>query len=217
MKKTLASAVMAAWILTGGLASLGKAAAAASSDGPARITVNVRNYAQLDRKTLVRAGEVARGLLQKAGVEVTVTVLAPEEAYLEGAAQGSLNLSIKIMSREMTEKLRLPSTLMGLAPGEERERTEAFVFAQRAADLARQQTDAGLAEILGHALAHEIGHLFNLTHCPQGIMHGDWDKHDLKEMAMGRLNFSPRQAEQIRAEAVRRTRRSPSEEMASLR
>ena len=90
MRKTLASAVMAAWILTGGLASLGKAAPETSSDGPARITVNVRNYAQVDRKTLVQAGEVARGLLQKAGVEVNIMVLAPEEAYLEGAALEAL-------------------------------------------------------------------------------------------------------------------------------
>ena len=216
MNKTLASAVMAAWILAGGLASLGKAAGAYSNDELVRINVNVRNYAQLDRKTLVRAGEVARGLLQRAGVEISITVLAPEEAYLEGASQGSLDLSIKVLSREMTEKLGLPTTLMGLAPGEERERTEAFVFAHRAEELARLQTDASVVQILGHAIAHEIGHLFNLSHCSQGIMHGDWDKHDLKEMAMGRLSFSTRQTAQVRAEALRRTH-PQAREMASVR
>ena len=215
MARTFAKAMIAAWILTSGLGKMGVAAAVAN-DATVGITVNVRNYAQVDRKTLMRAGEVARGLLRKAGVEVNIRVLAPEEAYVEGAAHGSLNLSIKILSREMAEKLRLPTTNMGLAPGVERERTEAFVFAQVAADLAQKQTYAGLAEILGHAMAHEIGHLFNLTHCPQGIMHGDWDKRDLKEMAMGRLNFSPHQAAQIRAEAIRRTRRPPREEIASL-
>jgi hypothetical protein len=192
-------------------------AAAPATDSPARLTVNVRNYAHLDRKTLVRAGEVAKGLLRKAGVEASITVLAPEEAYLEGTTQGSLNFSVKVLSREMTKKLRLPATNMGLTPGEEHDRTEAFVFAQVAADLARQQSDAGLAEILGHAMAHEIGHLFNLSHCPQGIMHGDWDKRDLSNMAMGRLNFSPEQAAQIRAEVTRRAQQAQTVEMASLR
>lgn len=67
------------------------------------------------------------------------------------------------------------------------------------------------------AVAHEIGHLFNLPHSPQGIMHGDWDKRDLSNMAMGRLNFSPEQAGQIRAEVTRRTHEAQTVEMASLR
>jgi len=214
MKKTLASAVMAAVVMTCGLGRIGKAAE--SAETPAHLTVNVRNYAQLDRKTLVRAGEVARDILRNAGVEATFVPLDPEEAFQEGATQGSLNLSIKVLSRQMTEKLRLPTTLMGLAPGEGRERTEAFVFAHRAADLARKQADSTLAEILGHAMAHEIGHLFNLCHGPQGIMHGDWDKRDLNNMAMGRLNFSLEQAAQIRAEVARRTRPTETVEVASL-
>jgi hypothetical protein len=215
MKKSLANAVIVAVVMTCGLGRIGKAAE--STESPAQIRVNVRNYAKLDRKTLVRAGEVARDILRNAGVEATFVPLDPEEAFQEGATQGSLNLSIKVLSREMTEKLHLPTTLMGLAPGEDRDRTEAFVFAHRAADLARKQADPGLAEILGHAMAHEIGHLFNLCHGPQGIMHGDWDKRDLNNMAMGRLNFSSQQAAQIRAELSRRTHQSPTVEMASLR
>ena len=219
MKKTLASAMMAAGILTVGLGTIGGAAAAESTESPTHLTVNVRNYAQLDRKTLVRAGAVAKRRLQKAGVEVTIVVLDPDEKYQEGVTQGSLNFSIKVLSREMTEKLGLPTTRMGLAPGldEDLDRTEAFVFAQVAADLARKQADPGLTEILGHAMAHEIGHLFNLCHGPQGIMHGDWDEKDLYNMSMGRLNFSREEAAQIRAEVSRRTRQSATVEMASLR
>lgn len=68
-----------------------------------------------------------------------------------------------------------------------------------------------------HAMAREIGHLFNLPHSPQRIMHGDWDKRDLSNMAMGRLNFSPEQTRQIRAEVTRRTHEAQTVEMASLR
>jgi hypothetical protein len=190
--------------------------AATATDSPARFTVNVRNYAKLDRKTLVRAGEVAHRVLQKAGIDATFIPRAPDEKYLEGSTPGSLDFSIKVLSREMARKLGLPTTSMGLAPGEERERTEAFVFAHVAADVAQKQSYASLAEVLGHAMAHEIGHLFNLQHCPQGIMHGDWEEQDLYNMSMGRLNFSPEQAGQIRAELTRRTQPSQTVEMASL-
>ena len=216
MKKTLVNAVIAAWILTCGLGGIGKAATATVIDAPARFTVNVRNYAKLDRKTLVRAGEVAHRVLQRAGIDATFIPLAPDEKYLEGSTPGGLNLSIKVLSREMAKRLGLPTKNMGLAPGEEHERTEAYVFAHVAADLAEKQSDASLAEILGHAMAHEIGHLFNLQHCPQGIMHGDWDQRDLSNIAMGRLNFSPEQAGQIRAEMSRRANLAQTVEMASL-
>jgi hypothetical protein len=190
--------------------------AATVTDSPARFTVNVRNYAKLDRKTLVRAGEVAHRVLQKAGIDATFIPLAPDEKYLEGSTQGGLNLSIKVLSREMAKRLGLPTTNMGLAPGQEHERTEAYVFAHVAADLAQKQSDASLAEILGHAMAHEIGHLFNLQHCPQGIMHGDWDERDVANMGKGMLNFSPEQAGQIRAEMSRRANLAQTVEMASL-
>jgi hypothetical protein len=217
MKKTLVNAVIAAWILTGGLGRIGWATSIGSTKGPVGVVVYVRNYAQLPRKTLVRAGEAAKRVLRKTGIEATFIPVAPDEKYQEGSTQGSLNFSIKVLSREMTEKLGLPTTNMGLAPGEEHERTEAFVFAHKAADLAQEQTDPGLAEILGYAMAHEIGHLFNLRHSPLGIMHGDWGQRELYNMTMGRLNFTPEEAEQIRAEVTRRTHPSQTVETASLR
>ena len=205
MKKTWAQVVMAAWVLTGGLGSLGMAAAAGANDRQARITVYVRNYAHLDHKTLVQAGEVAKGILRNAGMEATFIPLAPDEPYQEGPTRDELNFSIKVLSREMTRRLGLPTTLMGLAPGEEHDRTEAFVFAHRAAELARLQPDAGFAKILGHAMAHEIGHLFNLPHCPQGIMQVRWEQEEMHAMSMGWLNFSRQQAAQMQAELTRRT------------
>ncbi len=191
-------------------------AAAPATDTPARLTVNVRNYAKIDHKTLVRAGEVAHRILHGAGIEATFVPLAPDEKYQEGSTPGSLNFSIKVLSREMATKLDLPTTNMGLTPGEEHERTEAFVFAHVATGLAQRQSYASLAEILGHAMAHEIGHLFNLRHSPQGIMHGDWDERDLANMGKGMLNFNREQAAQIRAEMTRRTNLAQKMEMAAL-
>jgi hypothetical protein len=55
-------------------------------------------------------------------------------------------------------------------------------------------------QILGHAVAHEIGHLFlNLkSHSATGIIRGDWDLKDLQDASkaitgVGRLRAPPQQ------------------------
>ena len=62
------------------------------------------------------------------------------------------------------------------------------------------------ALILGHAMAHEIGHiLLNLDiHTGIGIMRGSWNMDDLLDAASGQLVFTTQQAAVIRAEVARR-------------
>ena len=57
------------------------------------------------------------------------------------------------------------------------------------------------AQILGHAAAHEIGHLLlgEGSHAPSGIMKAWWERKDLENMNRGWLAFTARQAEQARA------------------
>ncbi len=55
-------------------------------------------------------------------------------------------------------------------------------------------------EILGHAVAHEIGHLLLATdaHSLIGIMKENYDNDDLFAMGRGRLVFEPEQSLVIR-------------------
>ncbi len=55
-------------------------------------------------------------------------------------------------------------------------------------------------EILGHAVAHEIGHLLLATdaHSLMGIMKDNYDKDDLFAMGKGHLLFGPDEALVIR-------------------
>ena len=75
----------------------------------------------------------------------------------------------------------------------------AFVFSHRAAAIARiQEVDLGL--LLGHLMAHEVGHLLlgNRNHSAGGIMHDPWTKTELDYLRQGALKFHPGDAEQIR-------------------
>lgn len=209
------------FLLASGFTGLGQSAAAASPETRSTVTVHVYNLAQVDHKTLGEAEEVATEIFLKAGVESrwVEPSSAPQKgqgnAVGEGSRGGS-NIQLSILSRGMTDRLRLPNGVMGVAPGTERDRQLVYVFYNRVEGLGRAQertrvegnicASASTAQILGHAIAHEIGHLLlNLkSHSDTGIMQGDWNLKQLQDACYGSLLFTPRQAETLRAEVGRR-------------
>ena len=59
-------------------------------------------------------------------------------------------------------------------------------------ELARGQQLVSKGQILGHAVAHEIGHLLMGTnsHSSRGLMRGNWNVDELRAMAERQLLFS---------------------------
>jgi hypothetical protein len=171
------------------------------------LTIQVSNQAGVDLITLVQAEKTATGIFKKTGVE---------SRWIEPATEGSFPLShiqLKILSSVRSIRAGLPDNFpddaMGLAPGSGPDRQSAYVFYNRVEALALKHaadTHADTAQILGHAIAHEIGHLLlNVqTHSAAGIMRGDWNFWDLRNASYGYLLFTPRQARAIREEASRR-------------
>ena len=92
----------------------------------------------------------------------------------------------------------------------------AYVFYDRVESLAAGQMSirvhgnicagASTAQILGYAMAHEIGHLLlNLkTHSDAGIMRASWDGKTMQDACYGYLLFTSQQAGVIRSEVHRR-------------
>lgn len=72
---------------------------------------------------------------------------------------------------------------------------------KRAEMLARASTGLSPGQILGHTVAHEIGHLLLGTgdHALFGIMKSSYDRRDLLSMAQGRLLFTKEQSRCIRS------------------
>jgi hypothetical protein len=74
-------------------------------------------------------------------------------------------------------------------------------YYDRVAELARSGS-APRSVVLGHAMAHELGHLLLKTgaHTATGIMRAVWQPEEVREAARSALNFSGHQAKQMRAE-----------------
>jgi hypothetical protein len=83
----------------------------------------------------------------------------------------------------------------------------ASVFYHRVQKIAKARL-AAPPQILGHALAHEIGHLLlgSNSHSPKGIMRADWGEGDLKKAMLELLRFSRDEAGRIRAAVSARMR-----------
>jgi len=81
----------------------------------------------------------------------------------------------------------------------------AEVFYQRVADWV-SGAEISAYQLLGHAMAHEIGHLLlgQNSHSRDGIMRPQWNPNDLRVIARASLRFTPEQAERLRGACLRR-------------
>jgi hypothetical protein len=108
---------------------------------------------------------------------------------------------VHILSREMADRVKGSQNVMGwAAPGTRfvkvcYSRIEAVSRRTEAASPTRRENDT--ARILGHVVAHEIGHLLLPpgAHSPSGIMRASLD---LELAALGGLFFTANQAQDIR-------------------
>ncbi len=197
------------------VASVGSAGAQATGgvEPSLRIKVRVYNYAEASRGTLLRAEKEGTRILRDAGVEVAwldcPTSHAEEEKYPAcKPPMGAMAVDLRILPPSIASRVQsgreqlgfaLPSTKSGSA-------SAAWIYYQRVEDLAESK-DADQAQILGHAIAHEVGHLLlgPAEHSAQGIMRGNWDRKCLQEARRGQLLFTRDQAELIRIEVQTRS------------
>jgi hypothetical protein len=233
MKTTLRWTFSVGLVLTSGLTGRSHTAAAASSDIGLAITIHVHDYAGAAPETLAEAEEVATQIFRKAGVEtrwVDVALTAEnEELNSDGHPAFTLaDIQLRILPREMSDRFGLPNNVMGLAPGTGPDRRMVYVFDSQVQTLFWRLlsthhsccTDRHVSktQILGHAIAHELGHLLlnQQVHSEHGIMRGDWGFTDLQDASYGLLLFTPREAEVLRAEGHRRTRQQEALNVAVL-
>ena len=87
----------------------------------------------------------------------------------------------------------------------------AYVSYARAKTVLLEAPQLSLGQLLGHGIAHEIGHLLLGTnsHFPSGLMSAHWNARELKLAARGQLTFSIDQAAAIRGDV--RARRAQQE------
>lgn len=168
-------------------------------DAP-RFTVRLYNYAKVDGLELGRAVQAASNVFHRAGIEL-VWVDCPvsrgegERNSACGQFDGRPWVQLKILPREMAQRLQLGHEVFGVAIG-----SNAYVYLHRVQELSSQR---GLPEslILGHVMAHELGHVLlgPGNHTPTGVMIADLKRGDLPIILQGGLVFSPDQAARMQA------------------
>src|SRR5215831_20337679 len=89
--------------------------------------------------------------------------------------------------------------VMGFAPVTTGRYPPAYIFYNRVRSFS-DLVQGGIAIVLGHVIAHEMGHLLlpANAHSKSGIMRPSWDFPQWKEAAAGRLVFTESQVREIR-------------------
>jgi hypothetical protein len=112
----------------------------------------------------------------------------------------SVPITVAVVSRETRALDTIPPGVLGAVIRDAEAQEIGWVFFGRVEHAADSfALDAGM--VLGHAIAHEVGHLLlpRGTHGPTGLMRASWRMEDLRDAVQGQLGFSQTEGALIRA------------------
>lgn len=138
--------------------------------------------------------------------------LSPAEVAKYPACQRpgrTTDFAVRLITASMAAEVTGADGALGFAQdcADDERACVANIFCTRVDELTAR-TDARASRLLGHAMAHEVGHLLlgPNAHSPRGLMRGVWSQEDLRFMAWSYLFFTPQQSDQIRHSLLRRAR-----------
>jgi hypothetical protein len=158
--------------------------------------VSVYNDASISSASLDQAELYASRIFLQAGVQV-VWLRCPQAEFSVGCSEAvyPTHLHVRILNASRS----LNSSAVGLSfLSADGEGCYADLFYAPVADL-HNTTGIPSHVILGHALAHELGHLLLGTnsHSSKGLMRARWDIRNLEDAERGKLVFSAAQSLRI--------------------
>jgi hypothetical protein len=165
-----------------------------------KITMLVYNMANVPAVILDRAEQQASGIYRQNGIELEWKQCPCDLAL------GPTDVMLRIIPRLFaSNSAGFRSDHLGFAASSQQRGVLATIFYNRVEDLTRGGDPSC---ILGHAIAHELGHLLlgQDAHSTTGLMQAHWTRDDLKLAARGCLQFTSEQAERLRAGVAARSR-----------
>jgi len=176
-----------------GLANTGQATGTSSAKS-LPLPVTVFDYANVPAQWLSWAEESMSRIYREIGVEIT---------WQDARSEARTGLIVLILPESRSIKESIPQSVIGYSSGTADERRRvAYVLYGRMDQFRLEQVPAiQRANLLGHLMAHEVGHLLLpvQSHSPSGIMRARWSRADLELAQQGRLRFTADQAESIRS------------------
>jgi hypothetical protein len=180
--------------------------------------IRVENSAGVSLRILNNASKTAGKLLQAAGVPTEWDASFPDSFKMPKMpmndprlpsstnADGRSCLVLSVTSG--TPRNVFPDSL-GFALPYAHSGADVTIFYDRIELLEWRPVSANATtqQILGYAMAHEIGHVLlgSIQHSPIGIMKGPWREAEFQLLAKGGLGFTPQQCELMRKRAFRRS------------
>ena len=177
-----------------------------------QISVHLYNLSGIPAQTLDRAAGEASKVFAQAGVNILWEAgdpIAAEAHSTDQSAPASFRdrhvrsyLVVRI-GRGMA--LHVPSAALGVSLPYAQFGASATIFQERVERLCAA-AGQDFAVLLGHAIAHELGHVILASHghAPIGIMRASWGKAEFQQAAAGLLGFTAQQGAEIRDYVSRR-------------
>jgi hypothetical protein len=166
-----------------------------------QVTIAIHNDARVPESVLTEAAQEASRIFRQAGVETDWIVCHSSNAGTSTQPDCLSPVDLTHYSlRIVMWSSRLGDSTFGIAfLSEKGVGTYSDVFYPSVEKL-HSDCDTSLSRVLGHVMAHEIGHLLlgSQSHSALGIMQPHWQRAELRRIGMGTLLFTAEQARSMR-------------------
>ena len=165
------------------------------------VTVSVHNDAGIPLAVLLQAESEASRLFRQSGLELRWLNCSPPQLFKQNPSEcATADFPRHLQLRIARHSLNLNEFAMGISyVSADGTGCYADLFYDRAS-LVHEISHISMATILGHGIAHELGHLLLGTnsHAPAGIMRARWQPADLASASQGHLLFSTLESQEMR-------------------
>lgn len=167
-------------------------------DAARDLPIKLFNEVHVQPASLHGAEREAAWLLGLACVKVT-WIHCPVPVGPPTVPCGAADMELHVLAHPLTEDFS--GEALGFAMPS---RGHAAVFVSRIQETAQSSGLIEVADLLGYAMAHEIGHVLlrSTAHSSEGLMRGHYQASDLKRAAAGLLKFTSRERDAIHASMI---------------